>query len=97
MIEEFGYRRLVQSSRREDPVVLASGRAVLPCGCEALAGTRLDTMEPVTVLRPCSFKHEPLVTQARELLVEAIRGKRPGSQLEVANEVLEASAVGRTL
>lgn len=98
MIELFGVRRLVQSSRRDDPVVLAESRAALPCGCQALVGRRTDTMEPVTVLLPCSFRHEPLITDTRKALQESLR-EAPSARpmVEVCDRLLAEAAVGRTL
>lgn len=85
--------RILQGSSRRDPVVMTDSRAVLGCGCAGYVGIRMDKGELVTVLRPCTPRHDGLMQRVQDALIASTRNPTGRPLVEVVDELLTATAV----
>ena len=71
------------------PTVVSIEKVVLPCGCCAYSGIRIDTQEVSMVSIECSPEHQPVRDRFHELMVESLKNPTKQLLIEVAKELLE--------
>jgi hypothetical protein len=70
------------------PMVRANERAIVPCGCAAYVGVRLDNGEMFLGATACSAEHEPKVGQFLAAYHESLDNPTDRLAVEVADEIL---------
>lgn len=72
--------------------VLSAVRAVLPCGCAAYVGERLDDGEGAVAALACSDEHHALMTTFMALIRASLETPLPVPLVEVCDEMLTIAA-----
>lgn len=93
MIEEFPNIKTLTHPDR--PTILFTRRAILPCGCFIVAGSRMDNGEAAASVGACCEDHGPMVTGVYGSLLESLGDPQDRPMVDVANEMLEEAARAR--
>lgn len=78
------------------PMVVARERSVLPCGCFAAVGVRMDRTPPEVSVggSPCSQQHRQLLERFRFALTDSLVNPTSRPLIDVVDELLVGIASG---
>lgn len=71
------------------PVVVSKERVVLPCGCCAYAGLRVDTREVCLVATECEPEHRVMRDRFYDLMKESLENPTNRRLIDVAQELFD--------
>lgn len=71
------------------PTLVSIERTLLPCGCAAYSGIRMDTQEVSMAAIECSPEHRTMRDRFHELMVESLKNPTEQLLIEAAKELLE--------
>ncbi len=76
------------------PMLVADKRAILPCGCFAAVGLRMDTREAAVGVSPCAPAHRALLERFSLALTDSLVNPTHRPLIDVVDELLTAAAEG---